>query len=418
MAVWSCLIVALAVGVAACGGDDTKSSDNGGSTSSGGGGGSLTIYSSLPLQGDSRPQSQDVVNGEKMALEEHGNKAGSFSIKYVSLDDATASTGKWEPGQVSANARKAVGDKNAAVYLGEFNSGASAVSIPIVNQAGILQISPSNTYVGLTRSEGAEKGEPDKYYPSGARTFGRVVPADHIQAAAQVSYMKDQGCKTVYILNDKEVYGKGIADQVQNLGGQQGLKIAGNDGIDTKAANFRALAGKIKGAGADCFFFGGITQNKGVQVFKDVAAANPSIKMFGPDGVVESAFSEKLGDIEKNVYITNPTLDPKFYPESAQKFFQNFKSKYGKDPEPYAIYGYEAMSLALDSIERAGDKAGTDAAGRKAIVDAFFQTKGRESVLGTYDIDENGDTTLSDYGGYTIKGGKLTFDKVIKAATS
>jgi branched-chain amino acid transport system substrate-binding protein len=416
MAVWSCLVVALAVGVAACGGDDSKSSGGGG-TSSGGGAASVTIYSSLPLQGDSRPQSQDVVNGEKMALEEHGGKAGKLTIKYVSLDDATASAGKWEPGQVSANARKAVGDKSAVVYLGEFNSGASAVSIPIVNQAGLLQISPSNTYVGLTRSEGADKGEPDKYYPSGQRTYGRVVPADHIQAAAQVSYMKDQGCKTVYILNDKEVYGKGIADAVQAGAGTGGLKIAGNDGIDTKAANFRALAGKVKGAAADCFFFGGITQNKGVQVFKDVAAANPSIKMFGPDGVAESAFTEKLGDIEANVFVTAPTLDPKFYPDAAQKFYTNFKAKFGKDPEPYAIYGYEAMSVALDAIERAGDKAGSSTEGRKAIVDAFFQTKGRDSVLGTYDIDENGDTTLSDYGGYTVKGGKLTFSKVIKAAT-
>jgi branched-chain amino acid transport system substrate-binding protein len=416
MAVWSCLVVALAVTVTACGGDDS-SSGGGGTTAGGEGGGTLTIYSSLPLQGDSRPQSQDVVNGEKMALEEKGGKVGNFTIKYVSLDDATASTGKWEPGQVSANARKAVGDKSAVAYLGEFNSGASAVSIPIVNQAGILQISPSNTYVGLTRAEGADKGEPDKYYPGGTRTYGRVVPADHIQAAAQVSYMKEQGCTTVYILNDKEVYGKGIADAVAAGSGSAGLKVGGNDGIDTKAANFRAPAGKIKGTGADCFFFGGITQNKGVQVFKDVAAANPDIKMFGPDGVAESAFTEKLGDIEANVFVTAPTLDPKFYPESAQKFFDNFKSKYGKDPEPYAIYGYEAMSVALDAIERAGDKAGSSAEGRKAIVDAFFQTKGRESVLGTYDIDENGDTTLSDYGGYTVKGGKLTFSKVIKAAT-
>jgi branched-chain amino acid transport system substrate-binding protein len=407
--------LALGVGVAACGGDDSSSSDSG---KSGGGGESLTIYSSLPLQGDSRPQSTDVVNGEKMALEEHGGKAGGHTIKYVSLDDATASTGKWEPGQVSANARKAVGDKSAVAYLGEFNSGASAVSIPIVNQAGILQVSPSNTYVGLTRSEGADKGEPDKYYPSGKRTFTRVVPADHIQAAAQVSYMKEQGCKTVYILNDKEVYGAGIANAVADGAKAQGLTVAGNDGIDTKAANFRALAGKVKSAGADCFFFGGITQNKGVQVFKDVAAANDGIKMFGPDGVAESAFTEKLGGIEKNVFVTAPTLDPKFYPESAQKFFQNFKSKYGKDPEPYAIYGYEAMNLALQAIEDAGDKAGSDAAGRQAIVDAAFAIKGRESVLGTYDIDENGDTTLSDYGGYTVKGGKLVFSKVIKAATS
>jgi len=413
MALWSVLILALSAGFAACGDEG-----DGGTPQEGGEGQTLTIYSSLPLQGDSRPQSEDVVNGMKLALEQKGGKAGGHNIKYVSLDDATASTGKWEPGQVSSNARKAVGDENAIAYLGEFNSGASAVSIPIVNEAGILQVSPSNTYVGLTRAEGAEQGEPEKYYPSGERTFGRVVPADHIQAAAQVSYMKEQGCTNVYILNDKEVYGKGLADQVEKIAGEQGLEVLGNDGIDTKAANFRALASKVGGANADCFFFGGITQNKGVQVFKDVAAAAKGIKMFGPDGVAESAFSEEVKSIEDQIFITNPTLDPKLYPPAAQEFFTQFEEAHGKSPEPYAIYGYEAMSVVLEAIESAGDSVDASPEGRKAVVDAFFQTKGRESVLGTYDIDENGDTTLSDYGGYKVEGGKLVFDKVIKAQTA
>jgi branched-chain amino acid transport system substrate-binding protein len=412
LAASGCLVTALALGVAACGGgNDDKSSSSGGG---GEGRTSLTIYSSLPLQGDSRPQSTDVVNGEKMALQEAGGKVGKFTIKYVSLDDATAAAGKWDPGQTSSDARKAAQDASTIVYLGEFNSGASAISIPILNEANVLQISPSNTYVGLTRSEGADKGEPDKYYPSGKRTFGRVVPADHIQAAAQVTYQKDQGCKKTYILNDKEVYGKGIAVQVQNIGKAQGLAIAGNDGIDTKAANFRSLATKIKGSGADCMFFGGITQNKGVQVFKDVNAANPTMKLFGPDGVAESAFATKLGSaVEKNTYITNPTLDPKLYPPAAQDFFTKFKQKFGNDPQPYAIYGYEAMKVALLAIQNAGDK-GND---KQAVIDAFFKIKDRDSVLGKYSIDENGDTTLSDYGADRVEGGKLVFDKVIKAQT-
>ena len=205
-------MTALAFTVAACGSD---SSSSGGSKSSGSSGSTtLTIYSSLPLQGDSRPQSESVVNGEKLALQEAGGKVGKYTIKYVSTDDATAAAGKWDPGQTSANARKAAQDKSTIVYLGEFNSGATAISLPILNEANILQISPSNTYEGLTRAKGADKGEPDKYYPSGKRTYGRVVPADHIQGAAQATYQKDEGCTKTYILNDKEVYGKGIATQV------------------------------------------------------------------------------------------------------------------------------------------------------------------------------------------------------------
>jgi branched-chain amino acid transport system substrate-binding protein len=411
LAASGCLVTALALGVAACGGDDNDKSSGGGG---GGGRTALTIYSSLPLQGDSRPQSTDVVNGEKLALEEAGGKVGKFTIKYVSLDDATAAAGKWDPGQTSADARKAAQDPSTIVYLGEFNSGASAISIPILNESNTLQISPSNTYVGLTRAEGADKGEPDKYYPAGKRTYGRVVPADHIQAAAQVTYQKDQGCKKTYILNDKEVYGKGIAVQVESIGKAQGLQIAADEGIDTKAANFRTVAGKIKSSGADCLFFGGITQNKGVQVFKDVHAANPTMKLFGPDGVAESTFAEKIGSsVEKMTYITNPTLDPKLYPPAAQDFFAKFKEKFGKQPDPYAIYGYEAMKVALLAIQNAGDK-GND---KQAVIDAFFKIKDRDSVLGKYSIDENGDTTLSDYGANRVEGGKLVFDKVIKAQT-
>jgi branched-chain amino acid transport system substrate-binding protein len=409
LAASGCLVTALAFGVAACGSDDNGDSSGGsGSTGSN----SLTIYSSLPLQGDSRPQSQSVVNGEKLALEEVNNKVGKFTIKYVSLDDATASAGKWEPGKTSANGRKAAQDKSTIVYLGEFNSGATAISLPILNQAGILQISPSNTAVGLTRKQGAAPGEPDKYYPSGKRTYGRVVPADHIQAAAQVTYQKDQGCTKTYIFNDKEVYGKGLADQVVANAKTQGLTIAGNEGIDTKAANFRSLAQKMKSSGADCMFFGGITQNKGVQLFTDIHAANPTAKLFGPDGVAESPFTTKLSpSVQKVTYVTNPTLDPKLYPPSAQALFDKYKQQYGIEPEPYAIYGYEAMKVALLAIQNAGDK-GND---RQAVIDSFFKIKDRDSVLGKYSIDPNGDTTLSDYGADKVVGGKLVFDKVIKA---
>ena len=404
------LLGATAVLISACG-----SSDNGG----GGGGGScvsgntLTIYSSLPFDPTDRQQSQDVVNGEKMALQKAGNKVGKYTIKYVSLDDSTPSAGKWEAGKVSSNAREGAQNKQTIAYLGEFNSGATAVSLPILNRSGILQISPSNTAVGLTKKS-ADPAEPDKYYPTGKRTYGRVVPADNIQAAAQVTYMKDQGVKKVYVLDDKEVYGKGVADAVAADAKKAGLQVVGDEGIDPKAANYRSLASKMKAAGADAFFFGGITANNGVQLWGDVFAANPNIKGFGPDGVAETAFTSKIPEsTQPNTFITNPTLPEQLYPPAAKTFFGDFKTKYGSDPEPYAIYGYEAMNAALEAIKNAGDKGNC----REDVIKGFYNIKNRTSVLGTYSIDADGDTTITDYGGNTIKSGKLVFDKVIKAQT-
>lgn len=376
---------------------------------------SVTIYSSLPLQGDSRPQSRDVVRAMRMALAANDGKAGSFAVKYVSLDDATKKFGRWDPRKIKANARKAARDPDTVAYLGEFNSPASAISIPIINRAGILQISPSNTSVGLTRSLGAMEGEPDKYYPTGVRTYGRVVPADHIQAAALVTLMK-KTCERAYVVNTPEPFGEGIAKQVVRLARRRGLKVAGNRAIDPEAKHFRRLGQKVKASGSDCFFFGGITPFRAVDVFKAVAAANPGIETFGADGIAESAFTSELPRrIRKNVLITNPTLARRSYPAAGRKFFADFKAKYGRYPEPYAIYGYETMALALDAIARAGAAAGPSRDGREAIVEAIFATKDRESVLGTYDIDKNGDTTLSDYGVFKIRRGHLVFDRVIKA---
>lgn len=384
---------------------------------------SFTIYSSLPMQGDSRPQSEDIVRAMQMALDDHGGKAGGHTINYVSLDDATEELGRWDPDVVEANANRAADDDQAIAYLGEFNSDASKFSIPILNTAGMLQVSPSNTQVGLTRSEGAQEGEPDIYYPTGTRTYGRVIPADHLQAAAVVAYMQDEDCANAYILNEGFYPPAGLAEIVERIANERGLEILGNDSIEPFGPNWRAAARQVKDAGAECVFYAGFTFpfagrgrsiSSAAQLFKALAAASPHIKLFGADYLAESAFTNKLGPkLERRVFLTNPTLDPAFYPAKGQQFFADFRSKYGRNPEPYAIYGYETMSVVLDAIANA-DGAGTDAAGRQAVVDAFFATEGRTSVLGTYDIDDLGDTTLPDYGGFRVEDGEVVFDRVIK----
>ena len=397
--------------VSACGGD----------SSSGGGGGSvegktLTIYSSLPLQGTSRDQSLAVINGEKLALDKVSSKVGDYKIKYVSLDDSTAQNpGTADESQTQQNARKAIRDKTTIFYLGEFNSGGTKVSLPILNKGGIPQISPSNTYVGLTTDEpGSESGEPDKYYPTGKRTYARVVPRDKIQGAALATVMKEDGCKTVDIWNDKTTYGAGIAKNITLSVKDQGMTVGNEAGTDRNSPNYKSAASNVKG---DCFVWGGVTGENGVQVYKDVAAANPTAKLYGPDGVAEQAFTDpKKGgvpaDVGARLKITVATLGVKDLP-SAADVLDSFKQKYGVDTvDPYAIYGYETMALALDVLKRAGSKAGD----RAAVVKELFNTKGRQGVIGTYDIDKNGDTTLTDYGLYTVKGGLPTYEKKIVAA--
>jgi branched-chain amino acid transport system substrate-binding protein len=398
----------------ACGGDD----DEGSGDSGGSGSGTVNVYSSLPLQGASRPQTTALVDGIKLALEQRNGKAGPTTVKYTSLDDSTAQAGTWTPEATQANARKVAQDDAAVAYIGEFNSGASAISIPLLNEVPIAQISPANTAVGLTSDEpGADAGEPEKYYPSGVRNYLRIVPKDTIQGAALATLMTEDGCQNLYILNDKEVYGAGLARNIEASAKAQGLEVLGNEGIDPKAPNFRAQAATMKSEGVDCFVFSGITANGAVQLYKDVAAALPEAKLYGPDGVAESGFADPAeggipANVQERIKVSVATLSPDQYPPEGQKFFKDFKKTYGEpNPDPYSVYGYEAMSLFLDTCE----KLGPDCADKQAVIDALFATKGRKSALGTYDIDENGDTTITDYGIYTIKGGELEFDQTIKA---
>jgi branched-chain amino acid transport system substrate-binding protein len=277
-------------------------------------------------------------------------------------------------------------------------------------------VSPANTYIGLTRSlPGSAPGEPQKFYPTGTRTYLRIVPIDSIQAASDLIAMKQAGCTKVAVANDKEAYGAGLATLLGLEKGYYGVNIVSNTGIDPTAPNFRSYASTVKGEGADCFFFAGIVSNGAVQITKDVNSANPTAKIFGGDGVCTDSYtSATKGGVPATLYplmeCTVAVQNLASYP-GGKDFLTAYQAKYGTaNPDPYAIYGYEDMKLGLDTIASLGAQGNS----KSAILRALFATTARSSVLGTYGFNQYGDTTLKSYGLYKVgSNGEPVFYKTI-----
>jgi len=382
-------------------------------------GGSLTSYaqdgqtikivSSLPRTGSAKGQTDTIVNGIVMALEEAGWKSGAFTIKYEDLDDATAAAGQWTAEKESANASQAIKDPDVMVYIGTYNSGAAKISMPELNRAGILMISPANTWPGLTKPGKGDPGEPEKYRPSGKINFTRVVPADDMQGPAGADWAKKLGLQKVFILDDREVYGKGIADLFHARAEEVGLKILGHEGIDAQAQEFKPLMTKVKAAGPQLVYFGGTTQTKAGQLVKDMLAVGLDAKFMAPDGCFEDAFISSAGaeNVNNRALLTFGGLPAEQLSGKGKVFVQNYKTKYGKEPEAYAAYGYECGKVALEAIRRAGKKD------REAIRIAGTTLKNFDGVLGKWSFDKNGDTTLRTMSGNTVKDGKFAFVTVL-----
>jgi branched-chain amino acid transport system substrate-binding protein len=404
------VLFAALVGLAGCGGKETVGNRIPGRT--------LTIYSSAPMHGASWVSSAAVVSGEKLALAQEGGRLGKYRIVLKTLDDSTAARDGWDPGQTTLNARQAVLDKTTIGYIGELNSGASAISIPLLNRVGIPQISPSSTAVGLTTADaGAAPGEPEKYYPTGIRTFARVVANDSVQAAAQVKLQKSLGCDRTYVLDDGEFDGADMAGSFVVAAQTMGLRVVNVQPFPERASDYSSLATSVAQSGADCVLISALTESGAVLLTKQLAAAAPHMQIFGSAGLAESTYTDPSEggipvSLDSRVLITVAALGPAAYPATSRAFFADYGARAGL-LEPYAIYGYEAMSLMLSSISRATDR-GRETARRSEVREALFSTHDRHSVLGTYSIDHNGDTTLRRYGVYRIVGGELVYVESIE----
>jgi len=366
----------------------------------------FVIASDLPLQGAVRHQTVQVSRAEIWALANAGWKAGSYKIGYQSCDDSTAQTGGWDTAKCATNAHLYANNRSVIAVLGTFNSGCAKIEVPIGNRASLLWVSPANTNPGLTKKW--DVGEPQKYYPTGVRNFARVVATDDIQGPADAMWSKALGFKKVYVLNDKQTYGFGVATTYRAAATKLGIKVAGFEGWDAKASSYEALATRIKASGAQAVFLGGIVCNNGAKLMQDIKSVDPKIQLQMPDGFSDPNANGTVGN---GSYISVAGEPPKALTGVGATFIKSFGKQIGTTPNPYAAYGAQAMDVALEAIVKGGGQ-------RAAVTKSVFGLTVTNGILGTFTINSSGDTSLTPITIYKQAGKNLNPVKTLVPGAS
>jgi branched-chain amino acid transport system substrate-binding protein len=376
----------------------------------------IHVYSSLPRQGTNTEQTDTLVEQIRQTLD--GKVVGAFTIKYTDLDDSSAAQGgDWDGAVEQSNANKVAADPDAMVYIGTYNSGAAKLSIPILNAACLVMISPANSYPGLTKAvEGVtEPGEPDNYYPGGYRNYARVIGTDDAQGAAGAEWAQRLGATKAYVLDDTQVYGKGLARAWALHANKIGLTVVspggGSEGFDAAATDYAALAEKVKAAGADVIYIGSITGQNTGKLWKDLRAALPDITIMSGDGVFEESWYTGAGTAGNGTYLTFGGIGPDQLTGAGKTWFDEYKTAHGgKQPATYTSYGNAAAAVALDAITRANTND------RYEVLKAVFATS-LDTVLGKVSFDTNGDNTLVGMTGYQVETSwPPTFKEILSVA--
>ena len=353
----------------------------------------LVISSDLPLQGSSLDSNDSTNKAIELYLKSIKYKAGKYTVSFKKYDDATAAAGSWDAAKCAANAQAHVANKNEVAVMGTYNSGCAKIIVPVLNQdpkGPMLMVSDANTNPGLTKAW--NPGEPDVYYPNGVRNYARVCTTDDNQGSAAAQFAKSIGIKNVYVLNDTQTYGQGVAQAFTTEAKKIGLNVlssgATGEGWDAKQSDYTALFTKIAALNPDMVYVGGIFDNNGGQLVKDkvkVLGDNTKVKMMGPDGFTGYPDLNKMPEAQ-GMYLSFAGLstdlllanDPK---GAGATFVKAYKKAYGKDPVgSYPIYGVAAVQVILAAIAKSD---GT----RKGVNNAVFSGAGisipaKQSVLG------------------------------------
>ena len=427
-------VVALSLAVAAGCGSSGGSSSGGGGGGGGGGGatpvnsstcaqpvgsGKYEIVSDFPMQGASSHQTKQMVQAIELILKQHNYTINGMTIQYQACDDSTAQAGTWDPTLCASNANAYAQDPSVIGVVGTFNSGCAEVEAPVLNRApggSVAMVSPANTWPGLTQKT-KTPGEPTKYFPTGTRSYARVVAADNFQGPALAMTAKQLGVKSVFILDDKQAYGLGVATYFRDAAQKLGIKINGFSAYNTKTGtNYQALMQQIGATHPDAIMVGGLICENGGQLIKDkvsVLGSNSKVKLLLPDGfTTQSTIDEAGAKNAEGLFASVAGVPPDQLKGAGATFVSDFTNEYHPDAlDPYTPYAAAATQVLLQAIQ-ASD--GT----RASIASHLFGVTVTNSVLGTFSIDQNGDTNQGSMTIDEAKGGKLVTYKVLTPPSS
>jgi ABC-type branched-subunit amino acid transport system substrate-binding protein/DNA-binding beta-propeller fold protein YncE len=376
------------------------------------------IASDLPLQHGGGPfptlQLSDAV---RFVLARRDFRAGSYNLGYQSCDDSSVGRGapyNWTPATCRRNARALADAPIVLGVIGPFDSGCAAFQIPILNRAPggpLAQISGSTTSTGLThKGPGSGPGEPELYYPRGVRNFARVIAADDVQGAA-VAVMADRLEVTrLFVLEDGESYGSGIAAQVRKSARRLGIGIAGRARWDYGKRSFAQLAREVESSGADGVFLGGFVpgdaQRTPVRDLRGVLG--PDVQLLAPDGFSDfEALVEDEGAAAEGMVVSLPIVPASHLPSSGSEFAEEFERAIGGPAQSYSPAVAQATEVLLDAI------AASDGT-RASVTRNLLGTRVENGILGSFEFDDNGDTTAAGVTMYRIQNGR---PKVVAVVT-
>lgn len=339
----------------------------------------LYIYVSAPASAQTDQQQQDILYAEKLAFNQLQSTVTAFKLSLVPLASA----------KLSDNARTAISDKASIAYLGEVAPGSSADSIGITNAQDLLQVSPTDTAAELTQSTLAIKGAPQRYYETLStygRTFARVVPSTAVEAQVVVQEMRSLGIKRLYLPGDGSEYGRTIAQAI------------------TADAAGASIAVQQSPAGADAAFYAGSSAAAAKSAFTQTLVSNDKARLFVPSALAQQSFAASLSPAaQPKLYASSPGILPKALNPAARKFEADFRATYHHAPDGQALYGYAAMASVIRIIAQAGNSANN----RSTVVHKFVGLQNMDSVVGTFSINANGDTSSRQFVFSRVKAGKL-----------